>query len=67
MDGPVGVLRPDEAALFEGQPRGFPFGDFNIEDVMLPEEDDMGIPSDDDDIDEEDIQQETGFENVIGG
>jgi hypothetical protein len=38
------VLRPDEEKLFQGQPRGFPFGDFDITDVMLPEGDDMGIP-----------------------
>lgn len=60
------MLRPDEAAMFEGQPKGFPFGDFRLEDVMLPEGDDMGIASDDDDIDEETIEQETGFETVVG-
>lgn len=37
------ALRPEEEKMFEGQPRGFPFGDFNIADVMLPEGDDMGI------------------------
>lgn len=37
-------LHPDEEKLFQGQPRGFPFGDFDIADVMLPEGDDMGIP-----------------------
>lgn len=52
--------------MFEGQPKGFPFGDFRVEDVMLPEGDDMGIPSDDDDIDEDTIEQETGFETVVG-
>lgn len=62
----MGLLRPDEAHMFEGQPRGFPFGDFMIENVMLPEGEDMGIASDDDDIDEEGLEQETGFENVIG-
>lgn len=66
MDGPMLMLRPDEAALFRGQPKDFPFGDFRVEDVMLPEGDDMGIPSDDDDIDEDTIEQETGFETVVG-
>lgn len=60
------MLRPEEAAMFEGQPKGFPFGDFRLEDVMLPEGDDMGIPSDDDDVDDETIEQETGFETVVG-
>ena len=53
--------------LFEGQPRGFPFGDFEVDDIMLPDGDDMDIPSDDDDAaDEEDIQAESGFGSVIG-
>lgn len=37
------ALKPDEEKMFEGQPRGFPFGNFDISDVMLPEGDDMGI------------------------
>lgn len=37
-----------------------------MEDVMLPEDDDMGIPSDDDEDDEEEIQTETGFGSVVG-
>ncbi len=37
-----------------------------MEDVMLPEDDDMDIPSDDDDDDEEEIQTETGFGSVVG-
>ena len=53
--------------MFEGQPKGFPFGDFDLEDVMLPENDDMGIPSDtDEDGQEEDLQTESGFGNVLG-
>lgn len=53
--------------MFEGQPKGFPFGDFDLADVMLPENDDMGIPSDsDEDGQEEDIQTATGFGNVLG-
>jgi translation initiation factor 3 subunit B len=37
-----------------------------MEDVMLPEDDDMDIPSDDDEEDEEEIQTETGFGSVVG-
>jgi len=46
--------------------QGFPFGDFDLEDVMLPEDDDMGIPSDDDDDLEEEVQTESGFGCVVG-
>ncbi len=61
------ALRPDEEKMFEGQPRGFPFGEFDLEDVMLPEDDDMGIPSDtDEDGQEDDVQTESGFGNVLG-
>lgn len=60
------ALRPDEEKLFEGQPKGFPFDGFKLEDVMLPEDEDMGIPSEDDEDDEEEIQTETGFGSVIG-
>ena len=60
------VLRPEEEKMFAGQPRGFPFGDFDPEDVMLPEGDDMGIPSDDEEQHEEEVQTESGFGNVIG-
>jgi translation initiation factor 3 subunit B len=61
------VLRPDEEKLFEGQPKGFPFGDFDIDDVMLPEGDDMGFPSDDEGADQEDeVKAESGFGNVVG-
>ena len=31
------VMRPEEERLFHGQPKGFPLGDFAVEDVMLPE------------------------------
>ncbi|CAK0783331.1 hypothetical protein CVIRNUC_006530 [Coccomyxa viridis] len=58
-------LRPEEEKLFEGQPKGFPFGDFNLEDVMLPEDDDMGIPSDDDEDLEDEVTTETGFGCVV--
>lgn len=59
------ALRPDEEKLFQGQPKGFPFGDFDISDVMLPEGDDMDIPSDDDEVQEEDVQTDSGFGNVL--
>ena len=53
--------------LFEGQPKGFPFHDFEVDDIMLPDGDDMDIPSDDDDAaDEEEILAESGFGSVIG-
>lgn len=51
--------------MYEGQPKGFPFGNFNVEDVMLPEGDDMGIPSEDEAEEEQEIQSESGFGNVI--
>jgi hypothetical protein len=63
----IGPLRPDEEKMFEGQPKGFPFDNFDMADVMLPEEDaDMGIPSEDDDDDEEEVEAESGFGSVIG-
>lgn len=62
----VGALQPGEEKLFEGQPRGFPFEGFQLEDVMLPEDDDMGIPSEDEVDDEEELETETGFGSVIG-
>lgn len=46
--------------------QGFPFGDFHLEDVMLPEDDDMGVPSDEDDDLEEEVKTETGFGCVVG-
>lgn len=51
-------------AVFEGQPPGFPFGEFDVMDVMLPEGDDMGIPSDEED-EEEEVVQEDGFANIV--
>ncbi len=47
--------------------QGFPFDDFDLHDVMLPEDEgDFGYPSDDDEIDEEEVVTETGFGSVIG-
>ena len=68
MADTLGPLRPDEERLFEGQPRGFPLGDYKtyLEDVMLPEGNDFGVLSDDDSIDEDEIETETGFGSVIG-
>ena len=54
-----------EEKLAEGQPKGFPFGDFDVMYVMLPEDDDMGIPSDDEE-EEEEVQMESGFGNIVG-
>ncbi len=62
-----GVVLPDRCAqsvLYRLQ--GFPLGDFHLEDVMLPEDDDMGIPSDEDDDLEEEVKTETGFGCVVG-
>lgn len=59
-------LRPGEEKLFPGQPRGFPFGEFDVEDVMLPDGDDMGIASDESDSGEAAPSAETGFGSVIG-
>lgn len=51
-------------AVFEGQPAGFPFGEFDVMDVMLPEGDDMGIPSDEEE-EEEELVQEDGTSNIV--
>lgn len=59
------LLRPGEEKLFEGQPRGFPFGDFDLDDVMIPENDDMGIPSDDE-AEEDELPEQNGLGNIIG-
>lgn len=57
----------EEKQFAQGQPRGFPFDpEFRMEDVMLPEGDDMGIASEDDEVAEEEIETETGFGSVIG-
>jgi hypothetical protein len=68
MADTLGPLRPDEEKIYEGQPKGFPLGDYKtyLEDIMLPEGDDLGIPSDDDSIGEDEIETETGFGSVIG-
>jgi hypothetical protein len=62
----AGPLRPEEEKLFEGQPKGFPLDGFEIEDVMLPEGDDLGIPSEDDEEAEDELEFDSGFGSVIG-
>ena len=60
-------LRSEEEKLYVGQPKGFPLGqEFDINNVMLPEGEDLGIESEEDEIDEEEIDTETGFGAVIG-
>lgn len=55
------TLRPDEEKLYEGQPRGFPFGEFNLEDVMLPETDsDFGVASEEEEEEEEEVGTRKG-------
>jgi translation initiation factor 3 subunit B len=53
--------------LFKDQPAGFPFEGFDLEELILPEGEDFGIRSDDDEGDEEELETETGFGSVIGG
>lgn len=53
------------AKLFKDQPKGFPFEGFDIEELILPEGEDFGIRSDDDDVEEEELETETGFGSVI--
>ncbi len=58
---------PIEPCVLHPHLQGFPFDDFDLNDVMLPEsEGDFGYPSDDDELDEEEIVTETGFGSVIG-
>ena len=62
----VSALQPGEEKLFEGQPRGVPFKGFQLEDVMLPENNDMGVLSEDEVGDEEELETESGCDSVIG-
>lgn len=52
--------------LFRDQPPGFPFENFDLEELILPDDDDMGIKSDDGEDEEEELETETGFGSVIG-
>lgn len=63
----VEIDRFDVAAtLFPEYPPGFPYDNFDVKELILPDGDDMGINSDDDDVDVEEIETETGFGNIIG-
>lgn len=69
MAGPPAA--PDKLQLsrdeFFNQPDGFPFKDFDPDDVVLPPGDDLGVASDDDDAGEDGlIDAETGFSTSIG-
>ena len=52
--------------MFPDQPPGFPVdSDIDFRAIELPEDDDLGIPSDDDDGVEE-ATTESGFGSIIG-
>lgn len=51
--------------LFPDMPPGFPYENFELEELILPSGDDMGIRSDEDDVKEEDVQTESGFGSVV--
>jgi hypothetical protein len=51
----------------QGYPPGFPYENFDVKELILPDGDNMGINSDDDDVDIEEIETESGFGNIIGG
>ncbi len=59
---PLAVARE----MFRDQPSGFPFSNFEVAELLLPDGDDMGVRSDEDDVEDEQIETETGFGNVIG-
>jgi hypothetical protein len=52
--------------MYEDYPPGFPFDNFDVAELILPDGDDMGIPSEDEEGDEEQLETETGFGSVIG-
>jgi hypothetical protein len=52
---------------FFNQPEGFPYEGFDPDQVVLPPDDDCGVPSEDDEAPEEHLQdEETGFSTSIG-
>ena len=53
-------------SLFPDYPPGFPYENFDVKELILPDGDNMGINSDDDDIDVEEIETASGFGNIIG-
>lgn len=62
---------PDKAAIareaYFNQPEGFPFDNFDIHEVVLPPDDDLGIESDDGDVEEEATADlDTGFGSALG-
>eukprot|EP00955_Chlamydomonas_euryale_P089861 364496-Chlamydomonas_euryale.AAC.45 len=67
MDGPEIDSYAIAADLFPDQPEGFPLDGFDLAAIKLPDDDDLGIPSDDDADNEQDLQTETGFGSVLGG
>lgn len=65
------VTVPDRLALardeYFSQPEGFPYGDFDPDEVILPPDDDFDIPSEDDEAAEESKDDaETGFSTSVG-
>lgn len=54
------------AQLFPDMPPGFPYEGFETQELILPDGDDMGIRSDDDAINEDEIQTDTGFGACVG-
>lgn len=66
----MGALEIDRfaiaAELFPDQPPAFPLEDFDLGAVHLPPDDDMGVPSEDDEENEADVQTDTGFGSVLG-
>jgi hypothetical protein len=66
--GTIEPVDPLEVArkLFRDQPAGFPFEGFDIEELILPEGEDFGVRSDDEDVGEEELETESGFGSVIG-
>lgn len=54
------------AELFKNMPEGFPYENYDLEDIEVPEGDDMGIPDVNDAGDEEDVETESGFGSLIG-
>lgn len=62
MYDPLAIARE----LFRDQPPGFPYENFAVEELILPDGDDMGIKSEEDDVDEEEVETESGFGTVVG-
>lgn len=58
---PVGL-----AVRRRDQPPGFPFEGYDLEELILPDGDDMDIRSDDEASEEEEMETVSGFGSVIG-